>query len=38
MAKELACKKCRAITVGKVCPICKSTELSSDWSGTIRNI
>lgn len=35
MAKELACKKCRAITVGKVCPICKSTELSSDWSGTI---
>jgi DNA-directed RNA polymerase subunit E" len=35
MAKELACKKCRAITIGKVCPVCKSTELSSDWSGTI---
>ncbi|MGI0032925.1 MAG: transcription elongation factor subunit Spt4 [Nitrososphaeraceae archaeon] len=35
MAKEFACKKCRAITIGKVCPVCKSTELSSDWSGTI---
>jgi DNA-directed RNA polymerase subunit E" len=35
MAKELACRKCKAITIGKVCPVCKSTELSSDWSGTI---
>jgi DNA-directed RNA polymerase subunit E" len=35
MAKELACKKCKAITIGKVCPVCKSTELSADWSGTI---
>lgn len=35
MPKELACKKCKAITVGKVCPLCKSTELSSDWSGII---
>ena len=35
MPKELACKKCKAITVGKICPLCKSTELSSDWSGII---
>ena len=35
MPRELACKKCKAITVGKVCPICNSTELSSDWSGII---
>ena len=23
------------ITLGKVCPNCKSTDLSSDWSGII---
>jgi DNA-directed RNA polymerase subunit E" len=33
--RELACKKCKAITVGKVCPICKSTELTPDWYGII---
>ncbi|HLN35004.1 MAG TPA: transcription elongation factor subunit Spt4 [Nitrososphaeraceae archaeon] len=35
MPKELACKKCKAITIGKVCAVCNSTELSSDWSGII---
>jgi len=35
MVREFACKKCKALTTGKVCPICKSTELSSDWSGII---
>ena len=35
MAREFACKKCKALTTGKVCPVCKSTELSSDWSGII---
>jgi DNA-directed RNA polymerase subunit E" len=35
MPRELACKKCKAITVGKVCPICHSTDLSSDWSGIV---
>lgn len=35
MAREYACKKCKAITIGKVCPICKSTELSPNWSGII---
>ncbi|HET9806056.1 MAG TPA: transcription elongation factor subunit Spt4 [Nitrososphaeraceae archaeon] len=35
MPRELACKKCKAITVGKVCPVCNSTDLSSDWSGIV---
>lgn len=35
MPRELACKKCKAITTGKVCPVCKSTELSADWSGIV---
>ncbi|MGA7898068.1 MAG: transcription elongation factor subunit Spt4 [Nitrososphaeraceae archaeon] len=35
MPKELACKKCKAITYGKICSVCKSTELSPDWSGII---
>jgi DNA-directed RNA polymerase subunit E" len=35
MVREFACKKCKALTTGKVCPVCKSTELSSDWSGII---
>src|SRR5215216_700326 len=33
LAREFACKKCRALTAGKMCPVCKSTELSKDWSG-----
>ncbi|HEV8404689.1 MAG TPA: transcription elongation factor subunit Spt4 [Nitrososphaera sp.] len=35
MAKEKACRKCKVITTGKVCPNCKSTDLSPDWSGII---
>jgi DNA-directed RNA polymerase subunit E" len=35
MPKEVACKKCKAITIGKVCPICKSSDLTPDWSGII---
>jgi DNA-directed RNA polymerase subunit E" len=35
MAREVACRKCKAVTIGKVCPICKSTELSPDWYGII---
>lgn len=33
MAKEYACRNCRALTTGRVCPNCNSTELSSEWSG-----
>ncbi|HXT83368.1 MAG TPA: transcription elongation factor subunit Spt4 [Verrucomicrobiae bacterium] len=35
MVKEFACKKCKALTTGKMCPVCKSTELSKDWSGIL---
>ncbi len=35
MAKEYACRKCRMLTNGRVCPNCHSTELSSDWSGLV---
>ena len=33
--KELACRKCRALTTEKVCPNDGSTELSNEWSGLI---
>ncbi len=33
--RELACRRCKAITTGKVCPICKSTDLSADWYGMV---
>ncbi|MFQ5920926.1 MAG: transcription elongation factor subunit Spt4 [Nitrososphaerales archaeon] len=35
MVRELACRKCRAITTGKVCPVCKSSDLTPDWSGIL---
>ncbi|WP_455285251.1 transcription elongation factor subunit Spt4 [[Eubacterium] cellulosolvens] len=30
---EKACKNCRYVTNGSVCPNCKSTNLSDDWTG-----
>lgn len=35
MVRELACRKCRAITTGRVCPACKSSDLTPDWSGIV---
>ncbi|HEU4824504.1 MAG TPA: transcription elongation factor subunit Spt4 [Nitrososphaeraceae archaeon] len=35
MPREVACRKCKAVTMGKVCPICKSSELTPDWYGVI---
>ena len=35
MAKELACRECRCVTTAKVCPVCKSTDLSPDWNGIV---
>ena len=32
---EKACKNCRFISNGSVCPNCKSTNLSDDWSGLV---
>ncbi len=35
MVRELACRKCKFVTVGKVCPICKSSDLSPDWVNSV---
>jgi len=35
MAKEMACRKCKFVTIGKVCPACKSSDLTPDWSGIV---
>ncbi len=32
---DKACKNCRFISNGPVCPNCKSTNLSEDWSGLV---
>lgn len=29
----LACRNCRALTYQKQCPICKSTNLTTNWKG-----
>jgi len=33
MVREMACRKCKFVTTGKVCPVCKSSDLTPDWSG-----
>tara|TARA_B110000263_G_C14878784_1_gene316374 strand:+ start:27 stop:215 length:189 start_codon:yes stop_codon:yes gene_type:complete len=33
MVRELACRDCKCVTVAKICPACKSTDLSPDWTG-----
>ena len=33
--KEKACKNCRFISNGPVCPNCKSSNLSDDWTGLV---
>lgn len=35
MAREMACRKCKFVTTGKVCPACKSSDLTPDWSGIV---
>ena len=35
MVKELACRKCKCITIGKICPACKSSDLTPDWQGIV---
>ena len=29
----MACRKCKFVTTGKVCPACKSSDLTPDWAG-----
>ncbi|MBS7650091.1 MAG: transcription elongation factor subunit Spt4 [Candidatus Bathyarchaeia archaeon] len=33
--KEKACKNCRFISMGNICPNCKSSVLSEDWAGLV---
>ena len=33
MAREMACRKCKFVTTGRVCPECKSSDLTPDWTG-----
>jgi len=35
LAKEKACKSCHFISMGNICPNCKSSNLSEDWSGLV---
>jgi len=35
MAREMACRKCKHVTTLKVCPNCKSSDLTPDWTGVI---
>ncbi len=35
MAREMACRKCKFVTIGKVCPNCKSSDLTPDWEGIV---
>ena len=35
MAKKKCCKKCKLFYEGGECPICKSTNSSTNWQGRI---
>jgi len=35
MAREMACRKCKHVTTGKVCSVCRSSDLTPDWSGVV---
>lgn len=35
MAREMACRKCKCITIAKVCGNCKSSDLTPDWTGIV---
>lgn len=32
---QKACRNCRILVEGDVCPLCKSTELTKTWEGSI---
>ena len=38
MQKLKACKNCRRIVEGDVCPVCKDSELTAHWKGSITII
>ena len=31
----MACRNCKCVTIGKVCPACKSSDLTPDWQGIV---
>ncbi len=35
---EKACKTCRRLVKGNLCPICKSSDLTRSWKGTLMVI
>ncbi len=35
MVREMACRKCKCITIAKVCGNCKSSDLTHDWTGIV---
>lgn len=35
MVREMACRRCKFVTTGKVCPGCKSSDLTPDWNGAV---
>ena len=35
MVKELACRKCKCVTIAKICPACKSSDLTPYWEGRV---
>lgn len=36
MVKKLqACRNCRRFTQEKICPVCRSTNLSTSWKGLV---
>ena len=32
---EKACKNCRRLVKGNLCPLCKSSEVTSNWKGIL---
>ncbi len=35
MVREKACRNCKRIVEGDICPACKSTDLTRSWRGTV---
>ncbi|MFH1682618.1 MAG: transcription elongation factor subunit Spt4 [Candidatus Woesearchaeota archaeon] len=35
MSKKKACKKCKLLVEGNVCPICKGDNFSTSWQGRL---
>lgn len=36
MTKKKACKKCKYFVDGNECPVCKSTQFSTNWQGRLH--